>query len=140
VAVLDDDTVRQLLRQAWLESQPGTVAAHEEGGFVLKSADGSFAVERWPRGVQNEIVVPPHPGGKRNALPILATFHTHPNPGPDFQQEPSLTDIRAVRDDPDLRHPDYEGEFVIAAEQIYRVRNTGDVELVGATKALLRLP
>jgi len=70
-------------------------------------------------------------------MPIIATFHTHRNPGPDFQQEPSLTDIRAVRDDPDLRHTDYEGEYIISAKTIYRVRNTGEVEVVGPISALL---
>jgi hypothetical protein len=139
VSVLDDDLVRDRLLQAWLESQPGTATAQEEGGFVLRNADGSLAVERWPRGAQNEILVPSHPGGQRVGLPIVATFHTHPNPGPDYQQEPSLTDIRAVRDDPDLNHPDYEGEYVISREWIYRIRKNGQVELVGETKTVLKV-
>jgi proteasome lid subunit RPN8/RPN11 len=83
-------------------------------------------------------LVPRHPGGKRNNLSIVATFHTHPNPGPEFQQEPSLTDIRAVRDDPDLSPPDYEGEYVIASEWIYRIHKNGRVESVGETKAVLK--
>jgi hypothetical protein len=106
---------------------------HEEGGFLLRNADGMLSVERWPRGTQNEISVPPHPGGKCGDLLIAATFHTHPNPGDDFQQEPSLADIRAVRYDPDLGHPEYEGEFVIASERIYLIRRSGDVEIVGDT-------
>jgi hypothetical protein len=138
VSVLDDVTVRGLLLQAWQESHPGTTAAHEEGGFVLRNVDGSLGVERWPRGAQNEILVPPHPAGKRGNLTIVATYHTHPNPGPDFQQEPSLTDIRAVRDDPDLIHPDYEGEYVIASEWIYRIRKNGQVDAVGETEATLK--
>jgi hypothetical protein len=67
---------------------------------------------------------------------IVATFHTHPNPGADFRQEPGLTDIRAVRDDPDLRHPDYEGEYVVASEALYRIFPDGRVEQVGDTKEL----
>ena len=139
MSVLDDDTIRGLFLQAWQESQPGTAAAHEEGGFVLRNTNGSLGVERWPRGAQNQIVVPPHPGCKRENLLIVATFHTHPNPGPEFQQEPSMTDIRAVQDDPDLNHPDYEGEYVIAGEWIYRVQKNGQVEGVGEMKAALKV-
>jgi len=138
VSVLDDDTIRHLFLHAWQESQPGTSDAHEEGGFVLRNVDGSLIVERWPRGAQNQILVPPHAGGKRNDLLIVATFHTHPNPGVEFQQEPSLTDIRAVREDPDLSHADYEGEYVIASEWIYRIHRNGRVESVGETKVVLK--
>jgi hypothetical protein len=136
---LDDAGVRRLLRQAWEESRPGTNEAHEEGGFVLRNPDGSLAVERWPRGLQNQIDVPPHPGGNRAGLKIVATFHTHPNPGPGYQQEPSLTDVRAVSEDPDLRHPEYEGEYVIATERLYRILPAGGVEDLGPTGDLLNI-
>jgi hypothetical protein len=138
VSVLDDESTRSQLVKAWQESQPGTDDAHEEGGYVLQSADGSLVVQRWPCGEQNEILVPLHAGGKRNNLVIVATFHTHPNPGSEFQQEPSLTDIRAVRDDPELKHPEYEGEYVIAAEWTYRVHKNGRVETIARTNALLK--
>jgi len=94
-------------------------------------------VERWPRGTKNAITVPPYANGLRGDSPIIATFHTHPNPSSDFQQEPSLTDVRAVRDDPNLHHSEYEGEFVIASELIYRVTMEGEVEIVGSTRDLL---
>lgn len=137
MSVLDDNTIRGLLLLAWQESQPGTSTVHEEGGYVLRRADGTLTVERWPRGVQNEILVPSHQGGTRGGLVIVATFHTHPNPAPDFQQEPSRTDIRAVRDDPDLAHPEYEGEYVISRDHLYLIRKNGTVVIVGETKALL---
>ncbi len=139
VSVLDDDTARGLFLQAWQESQPGSAGAHEEGEFVLRNADGSLEVQRWPVGIRNEILVPPHPGGHRGGRPIVATFHTHPNPGPDYRQEPSLTDVRGVRDDPDLSHPEYEGEYVISADWIYLIRKTGRIELIGETKAALKI-
>jgi hypothetical protein len=139
VSVLEDEIVRALIIQAWWESQPGMDDAVEQGGFVLKSVDGSLTVERWPQGAQNQIVVPAHPGGKRGESSIVATFHTHPNPGPEFLQEPSPTDIRAVRDDPDLRHADYEGEYVMSSQQIYRIDKSGRVELVGELKAVLKM-
>lgn len=139
MSVLDDEIIRGLLLQAWQDSQPGTIAAHEEDGFVLRNTDGSLVVERWPRGAHNQIVVPSHPGGKRMELSIVATFHTHPNTGPEYQQEPSLTDIRAVRNDPDLGHPEYEGEFVISSEWIYRIQRNGQVKAVGETRTVFEI-
>jgi hypothetical protein len=139
VSILDDHRVLALLCEAWRESQPGTPAAHEEGGFVLRNEDGFLTVERWLRGGQRQISVPPHRGGLRRGLLVVATFHTHPNPGSDFQQEPSLTDIRAVRDDTDLDHADYEGEYVIASEHIYRISKHGLVETIGDTGAVLQI-
>jgi hypothetical protein len=75
----------------------------------------------------------------RGGLLVVATFHTHPNPGSEFQQEPSLTDIRAVRDDADLDHPDYEGEYVIASRHIYRIPKRGPVETIGNTRTVLQI-
>ena len=105
----------------------------------LQNPDGSLTVERWPKGAKDQIVVPPYPGGRRGGLPIVATFHTHPNLGPDYQQEPSLTDTRAVRDDPDLKCAQYQGEFVISKADIYLIRPDGTVATVGDTSALLNL-
>ena len=116
MSVLDDRVICGLIRQAWQESEPGTARAHEEGGFILRNADGSLSVERWPRGSQDEILVPEHAGGKRHGLTIVATFHTHPNPGPNFLQAPGPADIMNVLNDTDLDHSDYEGEFVLASE------------------------
>jgi hypothetical protein len=138
--MLDNPTVRHAFRQAWADSRAEAEAVREEGGFVLRAEDGSLSIERWPRGLQNEITVPHHPGGRRGSLVIVATFHTHPNPEPDYLQEPGLTDIRAVRDDPDLRHPEYEGEYVIASEATYHILPDGRVEHRGDTRSLLILP
>jgi hypothetical protein len=139
MSVLDDDEIRFLARLAWIESLPGTAEAHEEGGFVLKASDGKLLVERWPRGAKNQIVVPVHSQGTRGELTIVATFHTHPSTGQGFQREPSLTDIRAIRDDADLSHQEYEGEYIISAEQVYLVRKSGDVEVVGDTQIVLNI-
>ncbi len=56
---------------------------------------------------------------------IIASFHTHPNTGADFQQEPSLTDVRAVRDDFDLKGEFYLGEFIVSKENIYLIEPSG---------------
>jgi hypothetical protein len=135
----DNPAVRAALRAAWEQSLPGTATAHEEGGFVLQQDDGQLRIEPWPRGRLNEIEVPAHVGGRRNGLIIIATFHTHPNPGADFQQEPSLTDIRAVRHDPNLRHREYEGEVVVSFEKTYQIQPDGSVVVLGDTRELLEL-
>lgn len=135
---LEYPQVREATFRAWEESFPGTNQAHEEGGFVLRLQDGSFGIERWPRGDQDEIVVPSHPHGRRGEGLILATFHTHPNTGVEYLQEPSVTDVRAVREDPDLAHPEYEGEYVVAKELTYLIRRNGQVETVGRTDDLLQ--
>src|SRR5438067_1633804 len=110
--VLDASNIRDELRRAWDESMVGTPDAHEEGGFVVLAPDGASHVVRWPRGDQAEIAVPAHPNCEFDGEPILASFHTHPNVGDEFLQEPGLTDRLAVRDDPDLKGPRYQGELV----------------------------
>jgi len=65
VSLLDDNRVLEAVRNARLESQPGSHSAHEEGGFILRAEDGSILVERWPSGAGDTIDVPKHPGGMR---------------------------------------------------------------------------
>ena len=62
---------------------------------------------------------------------------THPNTGPDYLQEPSETDKRAVRDDPDFKAPHYAGELVISAALLYLVTPYGSVIQLGATERML---
>ncbi|MDX2041573.1 MAG: DUF4329 domain-containing protein [Acidobacteriota bacterium] len=129
--ILHNETVRALLKQAWEDSEPGGANAHEEGGFVLRDAAAEFSVYRWPTGAQNEIRVPSHSGCKIGDTEIVASFHTHPNVGDDYLQEPSETDKRAVRNDPNLKGANYVGEFVISRDTIYLVTPQGQVrELV----------
>jgi hypothetical protein len=111
--ILGDSVVRNALSQAWQDSQPGVSGGHEEGGFIVQNATGELSVARWPKGDENTIILLPHHDCKIGEDEIVASFHTHPNTGSDFIQEPSETDIRAVRDDPDLKGDNYVGEFVI---------------------------
>jgi hypothetical protein len=67
---------------------------------------------------------------------MVASFHTHPNTGADFQQEPSLTDIRAIRDDPDLKGEFYLGEFVISQDNIYLIEPSGQALVIGKTEEI----
>jgi hypothetical protein len=98
---------------------------------------GNLNVVRWAQGVKNNIVLPPHLNCKFDELDIVATFHTHPNVGSDFLQEPSETDKRAVRDDPDLKGEFYEGEFVISQDRIYLISPNGQVSEVADTWEVL---
>lgn len=103
----------------------------------MEDAVGDFAVVPWHGGHGRSIVVPPYRHCRVGNLPIVATFHTHPNTGPGFLQEPSDTDKRFVRDDPDLKGSSYIGELVISEETIYLVDPTGGVHEVVATARLL---
>ena len=125
--ILHDAVIRAALAEAWNESEPGVTGGHEEGGFIVRGEDGRLTVRRWPKGEGNRIKVPAHAECAVDGRPIVATFHTHPNPGPEFLQEPSETDRRGVRDDADLKGPLYIGEFVIADEMIYLVTPSGAV-------------
>jgi hypothetical protein len=132
-----DSAICQLIHLAWLESNPGMDLAHEEGGFILRQTDGSLTVDRWPHGLQDLISVPAHADGRRNGLPIIAMFHTHPNAGGEYLQGPGRTDIRAVTNDPNLGHAEYEGEFVISTEFIYLIKRSGAVIVAGRTNELI---
>jgi len=126
-SIFNAPIVRFALRQTWQDSEPGISGGHEEGGFVAQDSTGSLSVIRWPKGAQNTIQVPPHPDGKIGEHEIVASFHTHPNTGIDFLQEPSETDKRAVRDDPNLKGAAYVGEFVISRGIIYLIAPDGQV-------------
>ncbi|MBI5650841.1 MAG: hypothetical protein HZC40_10430 [Chloroflexi bacterium] len=137
LTILDDPDIRKALEQAWHDSQPGIVGGHEEGGFILRDATGTLSVVRWQTGAQDTIIVPPHPNCKIGGNDILATFHTHPNTADEYLQEPSETDRRAMRDDPDLKGRFYEGEFVISQETIYLIAPNGQVSEAGRTREIL---
>jgi len=125
--ILREAVVRTALAEAWKESKPGVTGGHEEGGFVVLDEMDRLSLQRWPMGEVSRIKVPPHPGCVVGGRPIVATFHTHPNTGADYLQEPSESDRRGVRDDADLKSPLYVGEFVIASEMIYLVTPSGAV-------------
>lgn len=137
--IIDTPVVHSALREAWEDSRPGVSGGHEEGGFILRDSSGNIAVVRWPIGAQNSIILPAHPNCRINETDILATFHTHPNTGANYLQEPSETDKRAVRDDPDLKGELYVGEFVISQTKVYLITPTGDVSEIGDTQTLLFL-
>ena len=135
--VLRDTAVRAALTTAWIESVPGATGGHEEGGFVILGPDEKLAMRRWPTGGGNQIQVPPHTGCEVDGRPIVASFHTHPNTGPDFLQEPSETDKRGVREDVELKGKWYVGEFVVSDETVFLLTPAGAVRELGSRAELL---
>jgi len=135
-SILNDPVVRAGFKQAWQDSEPGLTGGHEEGGFIVQNSADNLSIIIWPKGTPNSILVPPHRGCRFGDQHIVASFHTHPNTGSDYLQEPSETDKRSVRDDPDLKGASYVGEFVISQETIYLVTTTGQVREVGDTQAI----
>lgn len=135
-ALLKDQIVTAGLREAWFDSEPGLAGGHEEGGFILH---GRYRIARWPRGGTDRIEVPEHPDCYFDGDAILATFHTHPNIGDDYAQSPGRTDMRAVRDDPQLKGEQYAGEFAIAAQDLFLVTPRGEVQTLGPAAQLLNL-
>jgi hypothetical protein len=134
---LGSPAVRAALRQAWEDSHPGVGGGREEGGFILRDAAAGLHVSRWLHGEQDTIVVPAHPNCKLGQDDIVGTFHTHPNTGSDYLQEPSETDQLGVRDDLDLKGPLYEGELVISQQKLYLISPDGDVSELGDTQETL---
>jgi hypothetical protein len=133
--ILSNPNVRSALKQAWMDSNPGLTGGHEEGGFVVKSAD-EISVVRWPKGSQDSIQIPLHADCLIDGLEIVASFHTHPNTGSDYLQEPGETDRRAVRDDSDLKSEDYVGEFVVSEAVIYLITPAGQVRELDDTQTV----
>ena len=133
--ICNDQTVRRSLWKAWKDSDPDSVDAHEEGGFVVK-IDAGFEILRWPAGSLHGISIPPHAGCKIGGEDIVATFHTHPNSGSGYIQEPSVADCKIVRDDVDLKGPEYIGEFVLSFERTYLISPDGKYQDIGRTPAL----
>jgi len=137
ITILTNVVVLAELKRAWQDSQPGIRGGHEEGGFILQDAAGNISIERWPKGAQDTIILPPRSNCKIGGKDIIASFHTHPNTGSDYLQEPSETDKRAVRDDPDLKGAFYVGEFVISTDRIYLVTPNGQVSEIGSRRDMI---
>lgn len=135
--IFENPLILSELNRAWLDSEPGQSGGHEEGGFIVADDVRNLAVIRWETGLQNESVLPPHKNCFVDGKDIIVSFHTHPNTGKDFQQEPSLTDIRAVSDDFDLKGEFYLGEIVISEQNIYLIEPAGDYHIIGATELIL---
>jgi hypothetical protein len=135
--ILQSSEIVAKLKQAWQDSEPNVSGGHEEGGFIVVDDFGLLSDVRWQKGTQNEIILPSHPNCSVEGRAIIASFHTHPNTGADFQQEPSLTDVSAIRDDPDLKGEFYLGEFIISQDNVYLIEPSGQISVIGKTGEVL---
>jgi hypothetical protein len=129
--------IRAELNRAWRESQADDPAQrHEEGGFVVRNDDGTYGIERWPRGGQSRIVPPSLDANQcYNGRVAVAAFHTHPNPAVDelnreWEQGPSESDRRwhASRRVPGI---------IVSGAEIYAIDASGTVSVLGKHEEVL---
>ena len=72
--IIDNATVRSGMQKAYNESfSPDGKQVYEQGGWITKSKDGSYSIQRWPTGSSGSIRIP-------SSTPpnAVADFHTHP--------------------------------------------------------------
>ncbi|MEX2169370.1 MAG: hypothetical protein WD851_08665 [Pirellulales bacterium] len=125
------------LRRAYEESGVGTDHPVEQGGFILCDPDtATFVLVRLPAGGQASLVFPLRVDGTFQGKQIVGSFHTHPNTGLEWQQEPSPQDIRLSQDYPETMG---QHQFVIAKDTMYHIDNDGEVTILGSTPQLLEL-
>lgn len=125
------------MREAFLASDVGGNQPTEQGGFILHDrTTGELLVERVPAGGRDSIRFPLCPEGTRHGQEILGTFHTHPNTGAGWVQEPSPQDIKLSKRYPETMGPH---QFVISAELVYHIDCDGTVSQLGPTSRLLEL-
>ena len=125
------------MRQAYVESDVGGSQPQEQGGFLVRNIQtGSPTVTRLPSSARDSLSYPLCPDGLYQGQQILGSYHTHPNTGKEWRQEPSPQDIRLSKE-----YPETMGlhQFVISRENIYDIDNDGQVTIVGRTIELLKL-
>ncbi len=83
--IIGNEIVLGELITAWNDSVPSISDGHEAAGFIVVDKFENLSVLRWEKGMQNEIVLPPHRNCFIDGKEIVASFHTHPNIGGDFQ-------------------------------------------------------
>ncbi len=124
-------------RQAYEESDVGGSQPIEQGGFLLCDSDsGEVVVKRLPSSERDSLGYPLCSDGKYQGQEIVGSFHTHPNTGQEWRQEPSPQDIRLSKDFPETMGPH---QFVISRDTIYHIDNNGIVIAIGRTANVLNL-
>lgn len=137
VDLLSHPDVIDGFRRAYEESRVGTESPIEQGGFILLDpVTAALEVVRVPSGGRDSLEYPICPDGTYQGKQIVGTFHTHPNTGPQWQQDPSPQDVRLSQDYPETTGSH---QFVIASETIYHIDNEGTVSEVASTSELLGL-
>jgi hypothetical protein len=92
-----EPVVLQALEQAWVDSCPDDpTRRHEEGGWIYAdTTTGAISVRRATAGVRAsvDLNLPPLVAGSV----VVATFHTHPNPGSEgWETGPSRGDTESA--------------------------------------------
>ena len=135
--LLADPKVLAGMRQAFEESDVGGSVPREQGGFLVRDPPtGAFAVARLPASERDSLAYPLCADGVFQGQEIVGSFHTHPNTGQEWRQEPSPQDIRLSKEYPETMGPQ---QFVISRETTYHIDNDGLVSVWGRTAELLKL-
>ncbi|MDA0285518.1 MAG: Mov34/MPN/PAD-1 family protein [Planctomycetota bacterium] len=135
--LFEDSAIRRALRDALLESRSGTKQPIEQGGFIVRDASTLRpVVRRLSAGLADSFQIPLCPDGQFRGEQILGSFHTHPNTGPEWQEEPSRQDIRLVTEYPETIGP---WHFVIGPVRTYCIGNDGTVKVLGVTDDVLQI-
>jgi proteasome lid subunit RPN8/RPN11 len=135
-ALLEDANVKAGLKKAAQDSDIAGKNPTEQGGFILKDPKtGQLSVERWPKGKGASIQPVVSADGKHNGKDIVGSFHTHPNVGKGWKQEPSDADVNFVKNYPKTAGNDH---FVVSKEKIYHIDNKGGVSEAGKTTEVLK--
>lgn len=131
-----DKSVKKALKKAFNDSNVGGKKPIEQGGWILRDPNtGELTVERLPAGKQAAISWSIQKDGKRNGKEIVGSFHTHPNVGPGWKQEPSDQDIKVVKKYPNTFGKDH---YVISKDKVYHIDNTGKVTDKGKRSEILK--
>ncbi len=135
--LLADQNAIAGMRRAYVESDVGGSRPQEQGGFLVRdSQTGFIAVMRLPSSARDSLSYPLCPNGIYQGHEIVGSFHTHPNTGKEWRQEPSPQDIRLSTGYPETMGPH---QLVISREKVYHINNDGVVTVVGRTTAVLNL-
>jgi len=133
---LNDPNVKAGMKQAAKDSDIGGGNPKEQGGFILKDPKtGNLSVERWPTGQSSSMSPPISTDGKYNGKDIVGSFHTHPNVGQGWKQEPSTTDTSFVTNYPKTAGDNH---YVISKDKVYRIDSGASVSDAGKTGDILK--
>lgn len=123
---LADPSVQRALGRAWTESNPSSNCfqsqascppTKEQGGWILKSPNGKYEIQRWSDAgaTHRGIDVPRQVIAPRNYR-LAGSFHTHPNLGPDWEPSASPADWRIFGN---RASPHY----IVSGQGTYRLTN-----------------
>jgi hypothetical protein len=135
-ALLADPSVNAALKEAATESNIGGKNPVEQGGVILRDPKtGELSTARYPSGEGASIMPFISKDGMHNGKEIIASFHTHPNVGDEWDPKPSPADVNFVKNYTKSVGNEH---FVISRDTIYRIGPDGKVTESGETSKLLK--